>query len=61
MKQQADKDKTKIDALDAEAEKLQKVIKEADAEKLRQKKELDQVTFSLYSQGFKTDFYVLLQ
>ncbi len=43
MRQQEDKDQTKINALEAEAEKLQKVIKEADAEKLRQKKELDQV------------------
>lgn len=43
MRQQADKDQSKINQLEGDAEKLQKVIKDADAEKLRQKKELDQV------------------
>uniref|UniRef100_A0A0B6ZHL9 Cilia- and flagella-associated protein 58 central coiled coil domain-containing protein n=1 Tax=Arion vulgaris TaxID=1028688 RepID=A0A0B6ZHL9_9EUPU len=43
MKQQAVNDKAYIEAQEAEERKLLKIIAEADAERLRQKKELDQV------------------
>ncbi|CAG5134630.1 unnamed protein product, partial [Candidula unifasciata] len=43
MKQQAVTDKAYIEAQEAEQRKLMKIITEADAERLRQKKELDQV------------------
>ena len=43
MKQQASESKAYIEAQEAEERKLLKIISEADAERLRQKKELDQV------------------
>ncbi|XP_071792879.1 cilia- and flagella-associated protein 58-like [Asterias amurensis] len=43
MKQQATESKAYIEAQEAEERKLLKIISEADAERLRQKKELDQV------------------
>merc|ERR1719310_1139175 len=43
MKQQAAENKNYIEAQEAEQRKLLKIISEADAERLRQKKELDQV------------------
>ncbi|PVD31041.1 hypothetical protein C0Q70_10318 [Pomacea canaliculata] len=43
MKQQAAESKAYIDAQEAEERKLLKIIAEADAERMRQKKELDQV------------------
>ncbi len=43
MKQQATESKAYIEAQEAEDRKLLKIISEADAERLRQKKELDQV------------------
>ncbi|XP_041476507.1 cilia- and flagella-associated protein 58-like [Lytechinus variegatus] len=43
MKQQAAESKAYIEAQEAEERKLLKIISEADAERLRQKKELDQV------------------
>ena len=43
MKKQAAQDKAKIDAQENEEKKLLKIIQEADAERLRQKKQLDQV------------------
>lgn len=43
MKQQAVTDKAYIEAQEAEQRKLMKIITEADAERVRQKKELDQV------------------
>ncbi|XP_069140522.1 cilia- and flagella-associated protein 58-like [Argopecten irradians] len=43
MKQQAAESKAYIDAQEAEERKLLKIIAEADAERVRQKKELDQV------------------
>lgn len=43
MKQQAAENKAVIDAQDQEERKLLKIIAEADAERVRQKKELDQV------------------
>lgn len=43
MKQQAVESKAYIEAQEAEERKLLKIISEADAERLRQKKELDQV------------------
>lgn len=44
MKQQAAESKAYIDQQEAEERKLLKIISEADAERLRQKKELDQVS-----------------
>lgn len=44
MKQQAINDKAYIEAQGAEERKLLKIIAEADAERIRQKKELDQVS-----------------
>ncbi len=46
MKQQASESKAYIEAQEAEERKLLKIIAEADAERVRQKKELDQVRFS---------------
>jgi len=43
MKQQAAESKAYMDAQEAEERKLLKIIAEADAERVRQKKELDQV------------------
>ena len=43
MKQQASESKAYIEAQEAEERKLLKIIAEADAERVRQKKELDQV------------------
>lgn len=43
MKQQAAESKAYIEAQEAEERKLLKIIAEADAERMRQKKELDQV------------------
>jgi len=43
MKQLASENKAYIEAQEAEQRKLLKIIAEADAEKVRQKKELDQV------------------
>ena len=43
MKQQAVESKAYIEAQQAEENKLLKIIAEADAERVRQKKELDQV------------------
>ena len=43
MKQQAAETKAYIEAQEAEERKLLKIIAEADAERVRQKKELDQV------------------
>lgn len=43
MKQQAQETKQFIDNQEAEERKLLKIISDADAERLRQKKELDQV------------------
>ena len=43
MKQQAVESKQHIDAQESEERKLLKIIAEADAERVRQKKELDQV------------------
>ena len=43
MKQQAAESKAYIEAQEAEERKLLKIIAEADAERVRQKKELDQV------------------
>lgn len=43
MKQQAAESKAYIDAQESEQRKLLKIISEADAERVRQKKELDQV------------------
>jgi chromosome segregation ATPase len=43
MKQQAEDSKAYIEAQEAEERKLLKIIAEADAERVRQKKELDQV------------------
>ena len=48
MKQQAAESKAYIEAQEAEERKLLKIISEADAERLRQKKELDQVSPGLY-------------
>ncbi len=45
MKQQAAESKAYIEAQEAEERKLLKIISEADAERLRQKKELDQVHY----------------
>ena len=44
MKQQAAESKAFIEAQEAEERKLLKIIAEADAERVRQKKELDQVS-----------------
>lgn len=44
MKQAAAESKGHMDALEMEERKLLKIISEADAERLRQKKELDQVS-----------------
>lgn len=44
MKQQAAESKAYIEAQEAEERKLLKIIAEADAERVRQKKELDQVS-----------------
>jgi len=43
MKQSAAESRAHLDALEMEQRKLLKIISEADAERLRQKKELDQV------------------
>lgn len=43
LKQQAQESKAYIEAQEAEERKLLKIIAEADAERVRQKKELDQV------------------
>ena len=43
MKQMAAESKAYIEAQEAEERKLLKIISEADAERVRQKKELDQV------------------
>ena len=43
MKQQAAESKAHIEAQESEERKLLKIIAEADAERVRQKKELDQV------------------
>ena len=43
MKSQAAESKAYIEAQEAEEKKLLKIISEADAERVRQKKELDQV------------------
>ena len=43
MKQQAAESKAYIEAQESEERKLVKIIAEADAERVRQKKELDQV------------------
>lgn len=43
MKQQAQETKQYMDSLELEEHRLQKIIVDADAEKVRQKKELDQV------------------
>lgn len=50
MKQQAAESKAYIDAQEAEERKLLKIIAEADAERMRQKKELDQVTCHILHQ-----------
>ena len=52
MKQQAAESKAYIEAQEAEERKLLKIISEADAERLRQKKELDQVGVWLLDQSF---------
>ena len=46
MKQQAVESKAYIEAQQAEENKLLKIIAEADAERVRQKKELDQVSLA---------------
>ena len=46
MKQQASESKAYIEAQEAELRKLLKIIAEADAERVRQKKELNQVSAS---------------
>ena len=46
MKQQASESKAYIEAQEAEERKLLKIIAEADAERVRQKKELDQVSLT---------------
>ena len=51
MKQQAAESKAYIEAQEAEERKLLKIIAEADAERVRQKKELDQVS-CLFLSGF---------
>lgn len=43
MKQQAAESKTQLEQMEKEVAKLQQVIREADAERKRQMKELDQV------------------
>ena len=45
MKQQASESKAYIEAQEAEERKLLKIIAEADAERVRQKKELNQVIY----------------
>lgn len=49
MKQMAAESKAYIEAQEAEERKLLKIISEADAERVRQKKELDQVNISKMS------------
>ena len=61
MKQQAAESKAYIEAQEAEERKLLKIISEADAERLRQKKELDQVgawVGSKFSQVNLNDLFV---
>ena len=55
MKQQAAESKAYIEAQGAEERKLLKIIAEADAERVRQKKELDQV--SVYNDDVCYVFY----
>jgi len=43
MKQQAAESKTQLEQMEKEVAKLQQVIRESDAERKRQMKELDQV------------------
>lgn len=43
MKQQASESKTQLEQMEKEVAKLQQVIRESDAERKRQMKELDQV------------------
>ena len=49
MKQMAAESKAYIEAQEAEERKLLKIISEADAERVRQKKELDQVPSHYYT------------
>ena len=56
MKQQAAESKAYIEAQEAEERKLLKIISEADAERLRQKKELDQVNPGLSDFSSHTSF-----
>jgi len=46
MKLAATESRAQLEALEMEERKLLKVISEADSERLRQKKELDQVTIT---------------
>lgn len=48
MKQMAAESKAYIEAQEAEERKLLKIISEADAERVRQKKELDQVNLVIW-------------
>lgn len=51
MKQQAAESKTQLEQMEKEVAKLQQVIREADAERKRQMKELDQVNITISRNG----------
>ena len=61
MKQQASESKAYIEAQEAEERKLLKIIAEADAERVRQKKELDQVRLNSinYNATTKSAFMII--
>ena len=59
MKTLAQENKAYIEAQEAEERKLLKIISEADAERVRQKKELDQVRFCNSMQSMKMESVII--